>query len=199
MSARPVLDLGCGDGRIMTTMDGPVLGCDLSPTLLAHATDVAPVVRCLLPNLQWLRSGKLGGAYAVLVLEHLPDLNQLFAELARVVDDRGFVAVVANHPAYTPPGAGPIVDAADGEVLWRWADYFTPAAGEEPAGEGSMTFHHRPLGSIIEAASTSGWLLDTLVERPLTIDPDNTLLAGQDRIPRLIGLRWLKSRRPVAE
>ncbi|NNC76106.1 MAG: methyltransferase domain-containing protein [Acidimicrobiia bacterium] len=188
-----MVDLGCGDGRVIDAIPGTAFGCDASGALLAHAVERAPVVQCRLPDLQWLSSGSIAGAYAVLVLEHLPELAGLFAELGRVVGSGGFVAVVANHPAYTAPGAGPVVDPSDGEVLWRWADYFTEAAGEEPAGAHTMTFHHRPLGNIIRAAAASGWLLDTLVERALTIDPQDQLLAGQDRIPRLVGLRWLKS------
>lgn len=170
----------------------PVVGCDLSPRLLGAAAVEGPVVRCRLPDLGWLRDDSVAGAYAVLVLEHIAEMDRFFAESHRVVETGGSLTVIANHPAYTPPGAGPVIDPADGEVLWRWADYFTPAVGLEPAGAGRMAFHHRPLGAIVAAARAAGWLLEFLEERPITVEPGDATLAGQDRIPRLIGLRWLK-------
>jgi len=39
------LDLGCGEGQLMRTLSGPVVGCDISGELLAVASDSGPVVR----------------------------------------------------------------------------------------------------------------------------------------------------------
>jgi SAM-dependent methyltransferase len=188
----PVLDLGCGEGQLLRALERTdAVGCDLSMTLLRRAGRTHPVVQGRLPDLRWARTGAFGAAIAVLVIEHLPTLD-LFAEAHRVVAPGGGLAVVMNHPAYTPPGAGPIVDQTDGEVLWRWGRYFEEVAGIQPAGEGEVVFYHRPLGTILTAAAEAGWGLRRLVEEglaPATVARDPGF-AGQEQMPRLLGLLW---------
>ena len=100
-----------------------------------------------------------------------------------------------NHPAYTSPGAGPVIDTADDEVLWRWGPYLEPGSSSEPAGESRVVFHHRPLGELLSAAADAGWWLQRMIERGVgerqaAADP---LLARQRHIPRLLGVRWIRS------
>ena len=126
------------------------------------------------------------------MLEHLADVRPLFVETARIVKSGGFFVVIANHPAYTAPGAGPLVDARDGEVLWRWGPYFSEAVGLEPAGPGNVTYYHRPLGVLLTEAAAAGWALERFDERGLSpaIVSSSTSLAGQDHMPRMVGVRW---------
>lgn len=191
----PTLDLGCGDGRLRERLPGPVFGCDSSLRLLEHARKGGlAVVRCRLPDLSWLRPGSISTAIACLVLEHLPDALAFFASTAAAVAPGGSLVVVANHPAYTSSGAGPVVDQSDGEVLWRWGTYLVDSIAAEPAGSGSIVFHHRSLASLLNAAATSGWMLQRTIEAgagPQTIARVPSL-AGQEHMPRLIGLRWTK-------
>jgi SAM-dependent methyltransferase len=173
-----------------------VVGCDWSRDLLRRAAASGPVVRCRLPDLGWLRSGSVDAAYAVMVIEHLTDVVAFFVEAARVVRPGGVLVVVQNHPAYTPPGAGPIIDQTDGEVLWRWGSYFDEVSGPEPAGGGSITFHHRPMGTLLTAAAGAGWCLERLEERglgPEAIARD-AAMAGQEHMPRLLAARWTRVR-----
>jgi SAM-dependent methyltransferase len=171
-----------------------VIGCDLSPSLVAQAAEAGPVVLARLPDLHWLRDGAIVAAYSVLVLEHLPTLEGFFEEAHRVTRDGGNLVVISNHPAYTPATAGPLIDQSDGEVLWRWGHYFIEGRAEMPAGDGTVTFHHRPMGLLLNAAADAGWSLDRFEERGLSPqavarDPG---LAGQEHLPRVIGLRWTK-------
>lgn len=192
-----VLDLGCGEGQAMRHLDHHVVGCDLNPELLRQAVATGPVVRSRLPHLGWLRDDSVAGAYAVFVLEHLADPVPLFVEAARVVEDGGILVLIANHPAYTAPGAGPLLDVGDGEVLWRWGPYFSRAVSEEPAGPAAVTFHHRPLGLLLNEAAAAGWSLEHFEERGLSeaIVTSNPSLTGQEHLPRMIGVRWSKRRR----
>ncbi|NNF88056.1 MAG: hypothetical protein HKM97_05995, partial [Acidimicrobiia bacterium] len=110
----------------------------------------------------------------------------------------GTLAIVSNHPAFTAPGAGPLIDPADGEVSWRWGRYLEPGTSIEPAGSFNLTMHHRSLGDLLSAAARAGWMLDRLDERgpgPAARDRD-PLLAAQNDIPRLVGLRFRNARRP---
>ncbi|MGI9649272.1 MAG: class I SAM-dependent methyltransferase [Acidimicrobiia bacterium] len=195
------LDLGCGEGQGMRTVaavGSRVMGCDNDADLLARAAGAGPVVRADLPGLSWLDGSRLDGAYAVLVLEHLEDHRRLLAETARVVKPGGVLVVIANHPAFTAPGAGPLIDPSDGEVTWRWGAYLEAGTSVEPAGSLNLTMHHRPLGELLTAAAGAGWSLNRMEERgpgPAATGRD-PLLAVQRHIPRLIGLRFHNTVRP---
>lgn len=192
------LDLGCGEGQLLRALPGAGLGCDLSQALLSRAADAAPVVRCRLPDLGWLRDGSVAAVTCVLVLEHLPEIDGLFAEVARVLRPGGVLVLVMNHPAYTADGAGPVVDLSDGEVLWRWGEYFAEGRGHEPAGESTVVFHHRPLAVVLNAAASSGLTLERFEERgfsPEAVARDASL-AGQEHFPRLLGARWRRAAPP---
>ena len=189
-----VLDLGCGEGQVMRYLPGRVVGCDISPPLLLEAKGAGPVVRAKLPSLEWLRPGSVDVAYSILVLEHLADL-ELFASAARVVRPDGALAIVANHPAFTAAASGPVMDPSDGELLWRWGNYFESASVDMPAGGSKVTFYHRPLDAILNAAAAAGWRLVRVVELGLSdaaiaVHPG---YAGQQHMPRLLGARWINT------
>ena len=188
------LDAGCGDGRVMRAVGAAgarAIGCDVNVELLQLARAEGPVVVCRLPDLDWVRPASLDGAYASLVVEHLDDLESFFAALAGAVRPKGTLALVVNHPLFTAPESGPVVDPTDGEVFWRWGTYLEDGFTEEPAGQSRITFYHRPLATLLNAAAEAGWALERSVEQaaPTTHDP---LLASQEHIPRLLGLRWVK-------
>jgi SAM-dependent methyltransferase len=193
---RLYLDVGCGDGWVMEKVrssGAATVGCDLNPELLRAAVAVAPVVEVELPGLEWLRRESLDGAYASLVIEHLPEEQLLLAGLAQAVKPGGTLAVVINHPIFTPAGSTPMRDD-DGEVTWRPGSYFERGFSEEPAGEGLVRFYHRTISELLNAASAAGWDLIRMVEKgasPAQIErvPD---LAGQEHIPRLLAARWAK-------
>ncbi len=192
-----ILDLGCGEGRLLRALDGAdVIGCDLSAALLERVGRSIPVVQCRLPDLRWLRPDTVEAAVCVLVLEHVDDFDAFLREVGRVLAPGGAFVLVMNHPAYTAPGAGPVVDLSDGEVLWRWGPYFEPASATEPAGSGRVLFHHRPLGTLLNTAAHHGLALQRLDERALGPEAvaDQPGLAGQEHFPRLLGVRWRKVR-----
>ncbi len=191
-----ILDLGCGEGRVMRAFhDRTVVGCDGSMELLRLAsTGRRPVVCAHLPRLDWLRTGSFAGTIVVMVVEHVAAVDALLAEVARVTMPGGTLTAVMNHPAYTAPRAGPIVDQSDGEILWRWGPYFSETQSHEPAGDGTVTFYHRPMGQLLTTAASAGWSLERLEERalsPATI-AHHPSLVGQEHFPRLLGARWRK-------
>ena len=65
-----VLDVGCGNGRIMAMLKGGKLhpiGCDLNTSLLAAASRVGPVMRVDLPAIP-LRNASIDGAVVIRAL-----------------------------------------------------------------------------------------------------------------------------------
>lgn len=189
-----LLDLGCGEGRVMARYPGRVIGCDIAEALLRRAVLRGPVVRAELPHLGWLRTNSVDGAYMVLVVEHLETLAIMDAA-ARVVRPGGALVLVMNHPAFTAAGSGPIMDPSDGEVLWRWGDYFNTGRTVMPTPGGGVAFYHRPLARILNAAAAAGWMLVDFLETGLSkaalaAEPG---YVGQEQMPRLLGARWMNT------
>lgn len=188
------LDVGCGEGRVMAAIaerGGIPVGVDVSPDLLERAAAHGEVHRAEVPPLDFLADDSVDGVVQVLVLEHIGDEEGVFAETARVARPSGVMALVINHPIWTAPRSTPIEDA-DGEVLWRPGEYFSMGWSDEPAGEGTVRFHHRPLSRLLNSAAAAGWLLERMVE--VGVSPGQAArvpeLAAQDHIPRLMAVRW---------
>ena len=177
------IDLGSGEGRIMRavlSLGASVQGVELNETLARRSHSPGIVAR--LPGIP-IRDDSYDGGYAVLVIEHLSDHMAFFSEIARVVRSGGVLAVVANHPVWTAPESSPITDT-DGEVLWRPGEYFSADSTEVTAGEGMVTFHHRSMGALLNAAADEGWSLEYMIEQP------HHEFEDQVGIPRLLACRW---------
>ena len=190
-----LLDLGCGDGRVqgLVAAQGPkVIGVDINIHLARIASRDHPVVLNRLPSLDCVGSLTVDGAYVVLTLEHLDDSRLFFEETARVVRPGGLLAVVINHPVYTSPGAGPVIDTTDGELLWRFGRYLRVGSTHQPASGVTVEFVHRPIGLLLTEAAEAGWRLELVSERGVgtAAAARDPILARHGDIPHLMALRW---------
>ncbi|MBI5157293.1 MAG: methyltransferase domain-containing protein [Acidimicrobiia bacterium] len=184
----PILDLGCGEGRSLGRF-GRTVGVDLLPSLAAVAAGRGPVVIADAAQGLPFADATFDGVYAVLVLEHVPDATPVISEMARVVRGGGWCVVVHNHPVLTAPDSGPVVDVGDGEVLWRWGEYLGGGHTDEPAGTGTVRFHHRTVAALLTGFADQGWDLERVIEARLGA-MDDPLFYAQRFIPRLFGARW---------
>ena len=190
-----LLDLGCGDGRmqeLVASRGAEVIGVDINIELARIAGRAHPVFLNHLPDMACVRDAAVDGAYVVLALEHIEDSRRFFAETARVTRPGGSLTVVINHPVYTAPHSGPVLDPTDGELFWRFGSYLSAGRTRDPAGDRTVEFIHRPVGALLTEAAAAGWILEEMREQGVgsgaaTRDP---ILAKHRDIPHLMAIRW---------
>jgi SAM-dependent methyltransferase len=197
-AGQTILDLGAGTGWVLEELRNrgcEAIGVEINRELASTASAHGPVVTAELPDLSWCRDETFDGVTAVLVLEHLIELDVMFAETVRVTRSGGSFTLVINHPQITAPGSAPVVDPVDGEVFWRWGTYLESGSTEESAGEDTVTFHHRPIADLLNSAARAGWNLEEMIERglPARLADGDPLLELQQGLPRLLGVRWRRS------
>lgn len=202
--ARRVLDIGTGEGqvaRLAAKLGAEVVGLD--PTWnqveVAKQRGGGPV---------YLRSGAAGlpfpearfdVAVACLVFEHIDDVDDAIAEVARVLEPGGRFLFFLNHPLLQTPNSGWIDDQIldPPEQYWRIGAYLREDKTiEEVQKDVHIPFIHRPLSRYLNALVANGLLL-TRIEEPappagfLARAPEYTDAA---EIPRLLFLRTEKLR-----
>jgi SAM-dependent methyltransferase len=192
-ASEPILDAGCGEGQWLRRFDSDAnaFGTDASHLLLTRAIKTAPVVKGVLPDLGWVRSGAVGTAVSLFVFELIEDHDRFFAEAARIVAPGGSLVMVFNHPVFTAPDSGPFMDP-DLDVFWRWGSYLDRGSSSVPAGAASIVMYHRSIAELLTAAAGCGWSLEEMIEAPLgaaAIEREPSY-AGQEGIPRFLGARW---------
>jgi SAM-dependent methyltransferase len=185
------LDLGCGDGQALALLGDRAIGVDLSHRLLLAAAEHAPVVRCRLPDLAWIRPGSFDQAVAVGLLDLIADDQEFFEQVASAVRPDGVLVVVMNHPVVTSPDSQALIDA-DGQVVWRWGHYLERGELTQPAGHRTVKLHHRPVGELLTNAASAGWLLEQVIEVGATAHTITTSQdeRGQEHLPSVLGARW---------
>lgn len=197
--ARRVLDLGCGEGQISRLAAGAgstVVGVDPTWNQLVVAAERAG-------GPSYARAGAAGlpfadaafdAVVACLVFEHIDELDEAVAEVARVLRPGGRFCCFLNHPLLQVPGSGWIEDHTvdPPEGYWRLGPYLVETEAVEQVQPGVwIRFVHRPLSRYLNALADHGLLLEQMLEpRP----PERFLArapgyeASAD-IPRLLYLR----------
>ncbi|MFG1944748.1 class I SAM-dependent methyltransferase [Nonomuraea sp. NPDC048826] len=114
------LDAACGTGRLAAYLAGRghrVRGVDSSPDMLKHAGRRVPQAEFLLGDLSCLPvpDESVGLVVCSLALTHVPALDPVLAEFARVVRPGGQVVITDVHPEGVARGVVPPVRLADGQ------------------------------------------------------------------------------------
>ncbi len=194
-----VLDVGCGDGQIsrLVAADGAsVVGID--PTWnqirVAHERGGgAAFVRSGAAELPFA-DASFDAVVACLVFEHIDDVDQAIAEVARVVRPGGRFSFFLNHPLIQTPGSYWIDDhtVEPPEQYWRVGPYLAEQAFVEQVEQGVyIRFVHRPLSRYLNALADQGLVLERMIE---PAPPAGFLARAEEyaaaaAIPRLLYLR----------
>jgi SAM-dependent methyltransferase len=191
-----VVDIGTGEGQVARRLRQRgadlVIGIDPTPGQVAEAVrrgGGAHYVRAEAIALP-VADASLDGAVACLVFEHLDELDEAIAEVARVLASGGRFVLLMNHPLLQTPGSGWIDDQIldPPEQYWRVGPYLPEAVTVEQFDAGIfIRFVHRPLGRYLNAMADAGLVLEQMIEPVppagfLELAPEYTEAAS---IPRL--------------
>jgi len=176
-------DLGCGTGRHALAMAGAgarVTALEFSEGMLAkaRAKPGAEAVRFLQNDLSKpfpLDSARFDRVTCCLVLEHVPSLEPVFAEMRRIAKPGARIVVSEMHPAMTLRGVT--------------AHFHDPETGRDvrPESAGNQ------ISDFVMAAVRAGLDIENLLERNV----DEALAAASPRAVKHLGwpLLFLKSLR----
>lgn len=198
-----VLELGCGTGRHI----GPVLdsgarsyvGVDASSGMLARArarpAASDPRVRLVEGDVVQLPflSDSFDHVLVVLVLEHVTELEPLFAEISRLLRPGGLLRLLELHPSRIASGTVAHFTDAEGEVRFdsiahpvaaitsslRWAG-LEPRAVRELVAEGAL------LASVPKLVKHAGRPVLLDLEAARAGEPDGSSAHGVGRVARPI-------------
>lgn len=173
-------DLGCGTGRTAAWLRehgvAAIDGVDLTPEMLAIARKRGLHERLIEADVAdtGLESGAYDLVIASLVDEHLPALEPLYAEAARLARPGGHLVVVAFHPHFIMASGMPT--------------HFTAASGEPVAIETHVHLISEHVRSGLEAGFTLAEMHEGVVdERWLELKPKWERFRGH---PVSMALAW---------
>jgi SAM-dependent methyltransferase len=201
--AERVLDVGCGEGQIsrLALAGGAGLAIGVDPTWAqvdeaAKRGGGAHYSRAGAGALPF-HDGAFDAVVACLVFEHIRDVDDAIAEVARVLVPGGRFLFFLNHPLLQTPNSGWIDDQIldPPEQYWRIGEYLVEDESlQEVEKDVFIPFIHRPLSRYINALSSNGLTL-TRMEEPAP-PPGFLARAGEYEaaatIPRLLFLRTEK-------
>ena len=168
---RLTLDLCCGEGRVardLAERGHPVIGVDLSPTLISAAREADPGGRYVLADASALPF--LDATFDLVVaynsLMDVDDLDGTVAEASRILEGGGRLAISITHPTTE---AGRFADREPDAPFVISGSYLDPQRRAEGTFERDglvMTFRHRcyPLEVYAEALRRAGFVIERLRE-----------------------------------
>jgi SAM-dependent methyltransferase len=196
-----VLDIGCGDGQISRlAADGGASVVGVDPTWncvrVAHERGgaFARAGAAALP----FAAGSFDTAVACLVFEHIDEVDEAIAEVARVLQPGGRFCFFLNHPILQAPGSVWVDDhlVDPPEQYWRLGPYLDETETVEQVElDVWIRFVHRPLSRYLNALAANGLMLAHMVE---PAPPPGFLAQGPGyeasaAYPRLLYMRLTKS------
>lgn len=198
-----VLDVGCGDGQIsraLAARGSSVVGIDPTARNLEVAAERGggPEYRLATADRLPFGDAEFDAVVACLVFEHIDDLDEAIAEVARVLRPGGRFSFFLNHPLLQTPGSGWIDDhmVEPPEQYWRIGPYLVETESIEEVELGvHIRFLHRPLSRYVNSLIAHGLAIGRMLEPS---PPEGFLERAPEyrlahTVPRLLYIRSTKS------
>lgn len=173
VAGKRVLDAGCGPGiytEILLEKGADVVAFDVTPEFVEitreRVGDRAQVLQANLNEpLTFADDASFDVVLAPLVLDYLPDLAPVYAEIARVLVPGGYLVFSASEPHCLWEYLNRrIIPDSDRDWSYFETTIFTSrwSGFGEPAPE--ITSYHRPLSAFLNPLTKNGLYLDELLE-----------------------------------
>jgi SAM-dependent methyltransferase len=193
-----VLDVGTGEGQLARHLLAHgvdrVTGIDPTVNQLRAAAARGGAVRYVRGGATALpfADGTFDGVLACLVFEHIAEIDDALAEVARVLAPDGTFLFLLNHPLLQAPDSGWVDDHILGEQYWRIGPYLVESLEDEELAPGvRLPFFHRPMSRYVNGMAANGLLVDRMLEPapPPGFIARAVEYAGSAAFPRLLVLR----------
>ncbi|MFW2382071.1 MAG: class I SAM-dependent methyltransferase [Acidimicrobiales bacterium] len=198
-----VLDLGTGEGQLARALGNAgaeVVGLDPFPGQIEVAVERGGGAAYGVGSADAIpmASGSVDAVVACLVFEHIDEVDDAIAEVARVLRPGGRFLFLLNHPLLQTPNSGWIDDQIldPPEQYWRLGEYLNEAVTTEEVGKDIFVkFIHRPLSRYLNTLIGAGLTLRRIDEPApppgfLDLSPKYEAAAS---IPRLLVLDLTKT------
>lgn len=171
-----VLDLACGQGffsREIATAGASVVGADISSELIAEAKKLSPSIpfhATPAHKLGFAKDGSFDAAIVVLAIQNIENIQDVFAEAARVLSKGGRLILVMMHPAFRIPERTSWGYDEDAKVQYRRVDGYLSQSRSEllvhPGKKNSpiTVSYHRSLQDFSKALFKAGFAITRLEE-----------------------------------
>ena len=197
-----VLDVGTGEGqvaRMLQAQGSTVFGADpfIAQVAEAKKRGGGPIYLQAEAAAAPFAPASFDAAVACLVFEHITQVDEAIAEVARVLKPGGKFLFLLNHPLLQTPDSGWIDDhmVDPPEQYWRLGPYLMEChTSEEVHKDVFIEFVHRPLSRYLNSLADNGLMLQRMDE---PAPPDEFLAKSPARsavaaIPRLLALHLEK-------
>lgn len=170
--ARRVLDVGSGDGqisRLAAASGATVVGIDPTWNCLTVAAERGGGPGYLRADAAGLpfADDSFDAVVACLVFEHIDDVDEAIAEVARVLEPGGRFCFFLNHPILQTPESGWIDDHMidPPEQYWRMGPYLVESSTVEQVElDVWIRFVHRPMSRYVNALAEQGLVIERMIE-----------------------------------
>lgn len=163
VEGKNILDAGCGAGfysKWLLDRGANVVAIDASEKMLSHARQLTENrALCYHANMEevlsFLDAGSFDGILSALAIGYVRDQNALFAEFSRLLRAGGWLVFSTEHPFFS-------------YRYFKLENYFeTQEASCQWTGFGKlvcMPCYYHSLGTICEALSKNGFVIETMLE-----------------------------------